>query len=314
MASDDADSVVYDRSGVPLPEERDGNYYGVKISPYFYNRMNRIDVDSDFSLNDISSYNLSVSNNQVDISTSKKLINYLKSLLRVNVNKLDSKIDNKLDKTSYVVDTSLKTNSNNPVRNSVVANKVNALQSAIDTKSDILHTHTMSQVSSLNATINGINTEIGKKANDTDLTNHINNKKNPHEVTLKQLGIDDTGWVKLTYAKSGFTSVFEDNPPEIRRVGDVVQVRHSVKTTKTFNISSWTDYMPICKLPVEFRPSTSYTTVTQCSYNHNSALVFNLNEDGYISAGRFSGTTDSHGAYTVPKDFMIGLYATYLVN
>ena len=314
MANDDADNVVYDRSGVPLPEERDEDYYGVKISPYFYNRMSRINIDSDFSLGDINTYNLSVSNNQVDISTSKKLINYLKSLLRVNVNRLDSRIDDKLDKTSYVVDSSLKTNSNNPVRNSVITNKVNDLQSAINTKSDISHTHTMSQVSSLNSTITNINTEISKKANATDLTNHINNKKNPHEITLKQLGIDDTGWVELTYAKSGFTPVFEDYPPEIRRVGDVVQVRHSVKTTKTFNLSSWTDYLPICKLPVKFRPSTSYTTVTQCSYNHNSALVFNLNADGYISAGRFSGTSDSHGAYTVPKDFMIGLYATYLVN
>ena len=69
------------------------NCYKVVLSGYFYHIISKIRNNGDFTENDIQTYGLSVTDDKIDISTTKKLINYLKAYVF-------KKLDDKADKTT----------------------------------------------------------------------------------------------------------------------------------------------------------------------------------------------------------------------
>jgi len=186
MGYNDEIEVEYDTTGVPQPEDR-GSVYSLKLSGYFYNKINNINNEDeisgedDFTENDISTYQLEENNGKINISTTKRLIKYLKSLIKVNINRLDSEVDKKLNKDEYVIDNTLK-NSQNPVSNNIINNKFNEIIGILGNKSNISHTHSVDEVRSLNDTID-------LKADKTQLSSHTSNKSNPHAVTKSQIGL-----------------------------------------------------------------------------------------------------------------------------
>lgn len=189
MGYNDEIEVEYDTTDVPRPESG-GSLYSTKLSGYFYNKINSIDnEEDDFSSEEISQYQLEENNGKINISTTSKLIRYLKSLIKVNIERLDSKVDNKLNKSEYVIDNELK-NSQNPLSNNVIYNKFNEIMSALANKSNISHTHNINEISSLS-------TNIDLKANKTDLNNHTSNKNNPHGVTKSQIGLGNVSNVSI---------------------------------------------------------------------------------------------------------------------
>ena len=182
------DNVQYDKTGVPVPiSENDGSNYSVNLSNYFYTKLNSIRNSNDFSNADITNYELDVSNGNINISTTGKLINYLKSLINVNVSKLNSKIDTKLDSDDYVVDTALKSNSTNPVTNKAINTKFTQIEGLFDNKSNVGHVHNMSEVNSLDTTIANLTNTIGTKSN----LNH-SHSANDISIDSQNFGIETT--------------------------------------------------------------------------------------------------------------------------
>lgn len=191
----------------------DGTVYSVKISDYFYNKIEKVDNgindEKDFTNDEITTYELSTDDEgKINISTTSKLINYLKSFIKSKINKLSSDIDEvntsideldakKLNAENYVVDNTLKSNSTNPVSNNVLFNKFNE-------KSNISHVHNKSDIISLNNDLSTINNNINTKANNVDLINHINNKNNPHTVTKAQLGLGNVPNLQIKVGSTTF--------------------------------------------------------------------------------------------------------------
>ena len=100
-------ATEYDRHNVPTPERIGGNAYSTKLSGYFYNKINSI-LNEEFESTDITTYGLELdaSNpNNINISTTSKLIKYLKAFTKLLTDKLSDRIDelsaNKLSKSVY---------------------------------------------------------------------------------------------------------------------------------------------------------------------------------------------------------------------
>ena len=86
-----------DKTGVPTNTGDSSNGYSVEITDYVYHKLSNIDNNGDFTNAEITEYGLSVSDDKIDISTTGKLINYLKSFAKVCA----KQISNKLDTSTY---------------------------------------------------------------------------------------------------------------------------------------------------------------------------------------------------------------------
>lgn len=68
------------------------------------------------------------------------------------------------------------------------------------------HEHSLGDISGLATIMENIDTNISAKANKADLTSHVNNKSNPHGVTLGQLGLSVTK-TELGYLSGATSSI-----------------------------------------------------------------------------------------------------------
>lgn len=97
-------NVEYDRTGVPLPENGEGNYE-VELSEYVYPKLEEIPKDDIFTQQEINTYGLIVNNNKINISTTHRLINYLKSFVKSYckslVGNVEGDVSNKVDVDDY---------------------------------------------------------------------------------------------------------------------------------------------------------------------------------------------------------------------
>lgn len=103
--ADEEINVEYDRDGVPLPTERDGNGYSTELTEYVYPKLNGISNNNEFSQQELSTYGLEESNGKINISTTRRLIKYLKAYAKLYADKLvttiNSEIDGKVDESDY---------------------------------------------------------------------------------------------------------------------------------------------------------------------------------------------------------------------
>ena len=274
MGYDDEIEVEYDTTGVPRPEEG-GSLYSIRLTDYLYKKLNSVnneDVlsgEEDFSENDISKYGLTENDGKINISTTSKLIKYLKSLVYVNVERLNAKLDEKLDVLDYVVDDELKSNSNNPVRNNVLYDKFNEFTSHLNNKSNLNHTHNITEVNSLNSM-------MGEKVDRSEFNNHVNNKSNPHNVNLSQLGFNDTGWDSAPLTQ---TSLSASDFPSCRRYGKMVLLRFNVTTYKTFKKNT-----TVFTLKSQFRPNHTVWGVAY-KVGTGDSFTYTLETSGNLKFG-----------------------------
>lgn len=129
--------------------------FSQKLNDYLYPVINTINNEDEngnieFTIEEIERYNLNIINNKIDISTSKKLINYLKSFTKKSIKHLNEKLnelDNKLDIEDYVIDNDLDEDSENPISNKCLSNKFKEIEELINNKSNIVHSHSIDDVS-----------------------------------------------------------------------------------------------------------------------------------------------------------------------
>jgi len=103
-----------------------------------------------------------------------------------------------------------------------------------------------------------------------DFDDHVNDRSNPHEVTIEQIGaepaIADTGWIDLELI-AGLRPHSESTPPQYRRIRNVVYLRGSF----TGILENYT----LCAiLPVGFRPTGQSHTFTQNTTRTGGAAFF----------------------------------------
>lgn len=80
-----------------------------------------------------------------------------------------------------------------------IANLINSAPTTLDTLGEIA-----TAMKENEDVVDALETSIGTKANASDLTSHVSNKSNPHNVTLSQLGVTATA-TELNYV-DGVTS------------------------------------------------------------------------------------------------------------
>lgn len=242
---------------MPNEEEIDennesGRTYSKKISEYFYNKINVENInefsgESDFSQEDIENYEIETTGDgKIVLSTTKKLIRYLKILIDVNAQKLNSELDNRIT--------------------SAINTNLSSINNSLNNKSNINHVHNTSDVISLDTSLNN-------KANNSDLNNHINNLSNPHEVSLEQLGFIDSGWDSITVTQS---SIHADNFPYCRKYGKIVSMKFTATMYKKFLKNT-----TVCTLKSKYRPNTH---IYSFAYNARTgaSIPFTIDTSGNL--------------------------------
>lgn len=288
MGYNDEIEVEYDTTGVPQPEDR-GSVYSLKLSGYFYNKLNNInnhdDIsgEDDFTAEEINTYNLDETDGKINISTTKKLVNYLKSLIKINVEKLDNA---KLDKEDYVVDNELK-NSSNPLSNSIIYNKFNEIIGILNNKSNLNHTHSIEEVRLLN-------NSMDLKADKTDLSNHTSNKNNPHGVNLSQLGFTDSGWDMTPLTQSSLSA---SDFPSCRKYGKMVILRFNAQMYKTFNANT-----TVFTLKTQYRPN-HYVAGFAYKVGSGDCFTFSIETNGNLKFGT-----------KIPSDTTVRIYVPFFTG
>ena len=164
------------------------------------------------------------------------------------------------DPGTITIDTSLSTTSTNAVQNK-------AITTAINSKADTNHTHSISDVTTLQTTLNG-------KANTshTHTTSEITDFTHTHDTaTLETDGflskqdkakLDNlsynSDWQEVTF-KPGYTRYGEASSVYIRRKGNLVELIGIWKTTSKKDASY--DYVAFASIPSKLQPTRTVNTV-----------------------------------------------------
>lgn len=210
MANNDEINVEYDTRGVNVPVANTTGFSN-NLSTYLYPKLNNIDNNNEFSNEEINEFSLDVENGKINISTTKKLIKYLKAYSKKLANNLydniTSEVDSKLDTLRNSIPNTVQGIVNDKV--SSINSDIASIRNSLNNKANESHTHEISEVNNLTNQITSLNTSLTNKANTKDLTDHKTDKNNPHNVTLEQLGYDDS--VKVVRLHSKFMLVKRHN-------------------------------------------------------------------------------------------------------
>lgn len=328
MPNDDTINVEYDTNGVTIPDERNLRGFREKLSEYLYPKLTYINNrdennDIEFSASDIERYGLEESNGRINIVTTNKLINYLKSFVKKNINDVNEVIGNhessiselgsKVSGLEDVID--IESDSLENYINNSISNSFGILDETLDDKADINHTHNISDVNSLDNTLNTLNDTVNSKANSVDLSNHINDKSNPHQTTLEQLGVIDSGWIRFNVTNSAMKH-WSGQELEYRKIGNIVHMRGAVTSDgKLYYLDGVYHDEPdlgkiVGTLPVGFRPSKTERVRNQASYQNTHLVLIKPNGDVHVAV-RY-GTTSAQS--TIDGGCWLNCYATFFVD
>ena len=97
--------------------------------------------------------------------------------------------------------------------------------------------------------------------------------------------LDDSGWKEATL-NSGFTNYGAGTTPEYRKIGNIVEIRGSVKPTS--EITGSTNGITIFTLPEGFRPTKDVLEV--CQGSGRNVWLLNIKTSGAVTIARY-GTT-----------------------
>ena len=258
----DGDGI--DRTGITSDSNTNITGFSTELTQYLYPKLSSIANGGEFSAEEIEEYDLTESNGQIVISTTKKLINYLKSFVKKSIKELESDIDDKLDKSDYIVDDALSNNSRNPVENKIINTKFGEIESSLNNKSNINHTHDFSGVNGLNNKITSIESDLSSKANNSDLTNHKNNKQNPHDVTASQLNIN--------WQSTSVDGVYVCYPLNLIRITKTLHV--------TLSKENWANTLLV--IPSQFHPNYHIYFLPIHNFTVSQRLMCRINTNGVV--------------------------------
>ena len=198
------------------------------------------------------------------------------------------------DSGTITIDTSLSTTSTNAVQNK-------AITTAINSKADTNHTHSISDVTTLQTTLNG-------KANTshTHTTSEITDFTHTHDTaTLETDGflskqdkakLDnlsyDSGWQEVTF-KSGYTKYNNSTSVYVRRKGNCVELTGVWKPTSKKSAAS--NPTPFASIPDELKPTKRLNVVCPGIGKHTYRLT--VDTDANLKWSQY-GTNTSIGLET----------------
>lgn len=232
--ADNEINVEYDTDGVPseLPSGENVNGFSEELSNYLYPKLTTIEnydenLVTEFTPNQVQQYGLETNSNQdINISTTRKLIKYLKAYSKKIGDSLSNRVEElengKLNITDYIVDRGLNETSNNPVANSVLYNELHDIRQAIGRCVGLEHAHNIDDVFGLGDALSGLGGEIRSKLDTTTFTNHTL-EDNPHNITLEKLGIEDTENTNAKVISTGVAQrVYTYENPYCRKYGKMI--------------------------------------------------------------------------------------------
>lgn len=269
MTEEEVIEVSYDRTGVPTPTANtDG--FSAELSDYLYPKIYYIDNDDgegneEFTEDDIENYSLEVVDDKINISTTRRLIKYLKAYARKAVENIDSRLDLICDKIRDLYDKLAQLRQYIDAELEKIWAKINELYDLLDEKADAIHTHEISDIIGLRTILDTIETKASKE----DLANHVNNKKNPH--------MNDSGWQDASNS-----TIPAKQRPHCRKIGNLVIFTFHAQFTGRISAGS-----AVCKLKEEFRPDeTVYGVVYKDYTSLGDTAAYSIDKDtGNLTLG-----------------------------
>lgn len=129
-------------------------------------------------------------------------------------------------------------------------------------------------------------------------------------VDTRDIGIADTGWIKVTTFYNGCTHYGNNTTVYVRQYGKHVQIVGAVKNTKQLNTTSYKRVM-LFKLPDGI--STPKAGTMTCSVQQGSGLnrfMLIVGNDGTVGIERYGTTT----CIAVPENSWLNVSCTYMVE
>ena len=168
------------------------------------------------------------------------------------------------DPGTITIDTSLSTTSTNAVQNK-------AITTAINSKADTNHTHSISDVDTLQTALDGkANTSHTHSAATLETDGFLSKQD---KAKLDNLSYD-SDWQEVTF-KSGYTRYNDSTSVYIRRKGNWVELVGVWKTTSKKNASS--EYVSFASIPSELQPTRTINAV--CFGKGKSTYILTVSGD-----------------------------------
>ncbi len=304
--ADNEINVEYDTDGVPseLPSGDNVNGFSEELSNYLYPKLTTIEnydenLVTEFTPNQIQEYGLETNSNQdIDISTTRKLIKYLKAYSKKIVSGLTNRVEElengKLNITDYIVDRGLSETSNNPVANSVLYRELHDIRMAIGQCVGLEHAHNIEDIFGLGDALSGLGNSLNYKLDETEFTNHTN-ADNPHNITLEKLGVNDIEKTDTPSTVIGRSIKLTDGKPYCRKYGKMIFLNFN----GTLKVQLG-DGVTLFTLSEEFRPKRQvYCTVYRVGTGKTGTC--RIGTDGKVWFGA-----------TLPKDETLRICECYM--
>lgn len=312
--TDNKINVEYDTDGVPseLPSGENVNGFSEELSNYLYPKLNTIEnydenLVTEFTPSQIQQYGLETNSNEdIDISTTRKLIKYLKAYSKKISSGLSNRVgeleNGKLNITDYVVDRGLSETSNNPVANSVLYNELHDIRMAIGRCVGLEHAHNIDDVFGLGDALSDLGKQIRNKLDSTTFTTHTN-ANNPHNITPSKIGLEYRYDVDARYWSNPNKKVaFYSDFPSCTKWGNIVFLNYDGELYMNLEKGK-----PIFTLKSAYRPKfTIRTTVYRVGTGKTGTC--NINPNGDVTFGA------SFNVETAPNDVKLRISECYVVE
>ena len=180
------------------------------------------------------------------------------------------------DPGTITIDTSLSTTSTNAVQNKAIATAVNG-------KANTTHTHSISDVTTLQTALDGkANTSHTHSAATLETDGFLSKQD---KAKLDSLSYD-SDWQEVTF-KTGYSRYNDSTSVYIRRKGDLVELTGIWKSTSTKSASS----IPVsfASIPNELKPTKPINVL--CYGQGKNTYILTVNTDADVCWSRYGTTT-----------------------
>lgn len=180
------------------------------------------------------------------------------------------------DPGTITIDTSLSTTSTNAVQNK-------AITTAINSKADTNHTHSISDVNTLQAALDGKSNTSHTHSAATLETDGFLSKQD--KAKLDNLSYD-SDWQEVTF-KPGYSRYTNSSSVYIRRKGDLVELIGVWKVTSTKSASSTP--VPFASIPDELKPTKSINVI--CPGQGKNTYILTVDTTSELKWSRYGINT-----------------------